>query len=276
MVAVINNFGGFYNTEYYVHEARMWGGRIHAPCVNYSNYLTTIYKDDIYLGFIHLHQLEKKTGTAIELDRNTNGIYKTMEDFISRIDIGKEQLGILIRIGAFRFTGKSKQTLMWEKGGLLQPSSARHQTQKIFEQENKQFLLPALTKARHEQTFDEIELLGFPLSSPFDLLKTSYRGNATAHTLTGKVGQTVRMVGYYVCQKNLLTKKLQPMSFGTWLDHEGNFFDTVHFPKSLEDFPFTGKGCYLIEGKVMEEFGFATIHAEKMKKLPIVSDSRYD
>ena len=36
MVAVINNFGGFYSTELYIHEARMCGANIQAPCVNYS------------------------------------------------------------------------------------------------------------------------------------------------------------------------------------------------------------------------------------------------
>ena len=34
MCACINNFGGFYRTEFYVHEARMLGARIEAPCVN--------------------------------------------------------------------------------------------------------------------------------------------------------------------------------------------------------------------------------------------------
>ena len=38
MVAVINNQGGFYRTEVYVHEARMSGATIHNPCVNKSEY----------------------------------------------------------------------------------------------------------------------------------------------------------------------------------------------------------------------------------------------
>src|SRR5690606_40056126 len=50
MVGVINNFGGFYKTEFYFHEARMNGAKIQAPCVNTSEYLTTIYKDNIYIG----------------------------------------------------------------------------------------------------------------------------------------------------------------------------------------------------------------------------------
>jgi DNA-directed DNA polymerase III PolC len=49
MVGVINNFGGFYRTEFYFHEARMNGATILAPCVNHSNYLTTIYSTQIYI-----------------------------------------------------------------------------------------------------------------------------------------------------------------------------------------------------------------------------------
>jgi DNA polymerase-3 subunit alpha/error-prone DNA polymerase len=37
MVAVINNQGGFYRTEVYVHEAKMSGGIINTPCVNKVN-----------------------------------------------------------------------------------------------------------------------------------------------------------------------------------------------------------------------------------------------
>ncbi len=42
MVAVINNFGGFYSRELYFHELKKTGAVVHAPCVNQSNYLTCI------------------------------------------------------------------------------------------------------------------------------------------------------------------------------------------------------------------------------------------
>jgi DNA-directed DNA polymerase III PolC len=38
MVGVINNFGGFYRTEYYIHEARMSGATVLPPCINQSLY----------------------------------------------------------------------------------------------------------------------------------------------------------------------------------------------------------------------------------------------
>ena len=64
MVGVINNFGGFYRTENYIHEAKMSGANILAPCINKSEHLTSICEDDIYLGFIHLAELEKNAVEA--------------------------------------------------------------------------------------------------------------------------------------------------------------------------------------------------------------------
>ena len=48
MVATINNFGGFYRTEFYVHEARMHGAVISAPCINKSNHETCIEGNVIF------------------------------------------------------------------------------------------------------------------------------------------------------------------------------------------------------------------------------------
>jgi len=65
------------------------------------------------------------------------------------------------------------------------------------------------------------------------------------------------------------------MNFGTWIDVEGGYFDTTHFPKTLIKFPFRGLGCYLILGKVVEDFDFLGIDILKMERLPMVPDPRY-
>jgi DNA polymerase-3 subunit alpha/error-prone DNA polymerase len=111
MVAVINNQGGFYRTEVYVHEAKMSGGIINTPCVNKVNE-TTVYGVDVYLGFMQLEGLDSKTAHRIVADRNTNGEYQSLENFINRIPIGIEGIQILIFIGAFRFTTKTKNQLL--------------------------------------------------------------------------------------------------------------------------------------------------------------------
>jgi DNA polymerase III, alpha subunit len=190
MVGVINNFGGFYRTEFYFHEARMNGAQIEAPCVNRSEYLTTIYKNQIYIGFIHLKSLESKIGQHIASERENNGSYKSLDNFLRRTPgIGLEQLRILIRLGAFRFTGKTKQQLLWEsmlffnqtlgnssrKVGRFSESSID-----LFETEPKEYPLPELKRNKIEDAFDEIELLGFPLCNPFDLLLLKIMANCSA------------------------------------------------------------------------------------------------
>lgn len=115
MVAVINNFGGFYSTEFYVHEARMSGAVIHAPCVNHSRNLTHIEGKDVYLGLVHVHGLEAQVVQDTVKQRREFGPYKSLEDFVRRVHLSPTQLDLLIRVGAFRFTGMKKSALLWEK-----------------------------------------------------------------------------------------------------------------------------------------------------------------
>ncbi len=276
MVAVINNFGGFYKTEYYFHEARMHGGSIHAPCVNHSRYLTHLYNTDIYIGFIHLHSMERKTAHRIVHQRAKGGTFRNLTDFVNRVEISSEQLEILIRIGAFRFTSMNKYELMWEKNAVFNPKEKFENTGLLFEEETEVFELPELNEGDCDQTFDEIELLGFPLSSPFKLLKENKHYDCLlAKDLKASVGRMVKILGYYVCKKNVHTVNKKLMNFGTWLDSEGRFFDTTHFPNFLKMSPFRGKGVYKIEGKVVEEYGFPSIEVIKMELLPFKQDGRY-
>ncbi len=275
MVAVINNFGGFYSTELYVHEARMCGARIEAPCINHSQYLTHIYGDEIYIGFVHVAQLEKRLVVKILNERADNGDFQGLNDFVSRIDIPKEQLEILIRVGAFRFTGMNKYELMWEKNAVHNPEIKVAHNVQLFGMEHEDYELPIMEESRFEQAFDEIELLGFPLCSPFDLLETDFRGNVTADELVNNIGRKRQMVGYFVTRKNVTTVNRKLMNFGTWIDCNGKFFDTTHFPPSLARYPFKGKGCYLITGTVVEDFGFPSLEVDKMEKLPYIKDDRY-
>ena len=277
MVAVINNFGGFYKTEFYFHEARILGACIHAPCINNSDILTDIQGKDIYIGFTHLYQLERKVAKLIIHQRRLGGPYKNLEDFVHRVDISSEQLDILIRIGAFRFTGRKKSELMWEKNAVLNPSATFTNTIPLFEDDlTSNFELPELTEHEYDQAFDEIELLGFPLINPFALLqKTSWPQSITANNLMEKVGKDINILGYFVCSKNVRTINKKYMNFGTWLDKNGHFFDTTHFPQSLQHSPFRGSGVYHISGQVVIDFGFPSIEVNRMERLPYRKDERY-
>lgn len=269
MVGVINNFGGFYRTEIYVHEARMEGANIHAPCVNTSRHLTCIKGRDIYLGFIHMSGLEQKTSDAILAERELNGPFGSLEDFMHRVPVNREQLRLLIRINAFRFTGISKKELQWKMFGVLGQARSTKVGSELFVQENQAWTLPPLTHDPLEDAIDEVEILGFPLCSPFELLQEPPPSRICARELSSYLGKEISMAGYLVTVKYTRTIKNEDMAFGSFLDLEGRFFDTTHFPKVLASFPFRGSGCYLIKGRVVEEFDYPSIDVYSMEKLAI-------
>jgi hypothetical protein len=146
----------------------------------------------------------------------------------------------------------------------------------LFYSPVKDFTLPELLQDRLDDTYDEIELLSFPVSLTwFEMLETSYRGDVLASELVKYKGKKVRMVGHLVTIKYIKTIKNDWMNFGCFIDPEGNYFDTTHFSQSLKTYPFKGSGTYLILGKVVEEFGIASLEVEKLAKLPVRRDQRY-
>lgn len=271
MVGVINNFGGFYKTEFYFHEARMNGAHIESPCINRSEYLTTIYGDQIFIGFVHLKSLETKVVREVEAERKLHGDYVSLDNFLRRVEIGLEQVRILIRIGAFRFIGKTKQQLLWEAMLHFSDSKAAKQktTVDLFDTEPKEYPLPALQRNKIEDAFDELELLGFPLCNPFELIENPGQG-IPASQLKSYLNKEVHIIGYCVTTKPTHTRTGHPMAFGTFNDREGNVFDTVHFPDVIKKYPLRGRGFYEIKGRVTEDFGVYTIEVSWMDKVPML------
>lgn len=275
MVSVINNQGGFYRTEVYVHEAKMSGGIIQNPCVNSSEFQTSLQGKNIFLGFMHLQSLDTKIAQLISEERERNGNYQSLEDFIRRIPIGIEGVQILIFIGAFRFTGKQKNELLIEARLLLINFKPENRGRMLFEEPVQDYHLPELKRDFFEDAFDEIEILGFPVSyTPFDLLETKYRGSVFVKDLLKNHKKQVKMLAYLISRKHVPTKK-GTMYFGTWIDVNGDYFDTAHFPDSLKNYDFMGGGCYLLLGTVEVDYHFPTITVIKMAKMPMIPDPRY-
>ena len=281
MVAVINNFGGFYSTEFYVHEARKLGGIVEAPCVQQGDYPTVIHGTTIYLGFILLNGLDETIGVTIGRERQEGGPFSSLTDFIDRVHIGIEQLTLLIRIGAFRFTGIAKQTLLWEAHHMLKghkASAVPAIMPSLFKGtiSSHDYKVPLLEQSALERAFDEIELLGFPLADPFLLADEPLDQGTTAAELPDKLGHFVIAYGYLVTVKDTKTQKGDRMNFATFVDQNGDFLDSVHFPNIAAQFPFRGKGLYKVQGRVVEEFGFYSIEASALYKIAIIPDPRYE
>lgn len=276
MVATINNYGGFYRTELYVYEARKYGAKIHPPCVNKSLLNTWLYGNDIYIGFHLLHAFGAEIARKIIAERTEGGPFLDFDDFIDRIPISLEQISILIRIDAFRFTSKNKRTLMWEAHLKVSKETAKVKfTPDFFRIEKVEFTIPPLSSTWEEDAFDQMELLGFPLYSPFSISTADETEAILAKDLLQHKNEIVWVKGYLIHSKNTTTSKKEKMFFGTFLDAEGEWLDTVHFPDIAQKYPFRGKGIYKVKGKVISDYDCVTIEAEFMEKLGVIQDPRY-
>lgn len=275
MTATINNFGGFYSTELYVHEARMHGGKIEPPCVNEGSAVAVLKGNRLILGLGLVKDVEHNTIITILQERNDHGIFESFEDVLNRVKISLEQMTTLIRVGAFRFTERSKKDLMWNAHFHFGANKMNVPDPGLFETPARTFTLPPLEHSWLEDAYDELELIGFPLCNPFDLLLEYPTNDAYARDLPKMIGQKVHVIGYLVTVKHSRTSKGDRMYFGTFLDREGYFLDTVHFPPVSSNYQWRGKGIYHVEGKVCEEFGAISIEVSFMEKLAYMSDPRY-
>jgi DNA-directed DNA polymerase III PolC len=313
LTAVVNNFGGFYRMEVYLHEAKRHGATIHAPCVNRSDGLAHIRDKDIYLGLKFIQGIQRELIDEIIYQREVFGPYKSFEDFLRRLDIPGTQLELLIRANALRFTGLNKYELMREKGRLLQPKTEHATTGVLFEDPAENFEMPDVEVGPFDQAFDELELLKFPLCSPFDLVnwnylaekgfpipepyrqdypshklpteKTDTQGNTkrlkkskkliTVEEMPGATNKMVHILAYFICRKTTATKHGDRMAFDAWWDINGDYLNTVIFPRPMKQFPYRGVGVYLLYGKVIEEFSVYNLDVHYMEKIPYVPDTRF-
>ena len=283
--AVINNFGGFYRTEFYVHAARKSGADIQAPCINHSEALTRIQEKTLWLGLGLIDSMEQSCIQRLLQARNADGTFTNLSEFKQRVEPGLEQLKILIQIGACRYWQKSRKALMWEAHALYGNNKKPvAQTQKLFLEAPKEYQLPSLEDSWLEIAHDERNLLGFSLCNPFHLMQgapfphdetlphlSKIRGKHFANMLK----KFVIMEGYLVTVKPTRTVGGKEMNFGTWLDAEGNYFDSIHFPPTVQAYPFHGRGIYRIWGQITEDFGVYNIEVSRMKKIPYQTDPRY-
>lgn len=268
MCAVINNFGGFYRTEIYIHAARMNGATVEAPCINRSGQATGIQGKTIWLGLIHIGQLKQGVISTVLTERSVHGPFLGLEDFLRRTGTTLNQVIPLIRIGAFRFTGKSKQELLWDAHFILNGTPLPTVHPELFPSPPAEDpTLPALETSYIDEAFDQFELLGFFLVDPFTLIKRPAGTIHTARDLAQHVGKRVRVLGRLVTTKSARTSQGSTMYFGTFLDEQGQWLDTVHFPPHAQRYPFQGQGIYLMVGKVVNDFGALAVEVETMERV---------
>jgi DNA polymerase-3 subunit alpha len=275
MTATVNNFGGYYRTEIYVHEARKYGAQIDPPCIQKGFHPCVLYGKRLILGFVLVEGLEVEVVRHVLEERTKHGEFKDFEDFLNRVRVPLDQLAILIRIGAFRSFGISRKQLLWRAHYRLYKAPVKSVQEGLFVAPVQDFVLPDFEEHPMELVFDQLDLLGFPLCNPFDLLSDAIPEHTPAAQIPYSRGRHIETYGYLVAVKKSKTSKGDYMYFGTFLDIHGDTLDTVHFPESGRKYPFQGKGIYRLKGVVSETFEYFSLEVGEMHKLRWMDDVRY-
>ncbi len=267
MVAVINNFGGFYPSWLYFYEARRWGAILELPDINESVFLNRLSGKRIYVGFVHIQNMDRQWIESVLEERNLHGAFSSFDDFMKRVAHHRENIIALIRLQAFRRFEFSVSTLLWKYFGY---SSQKKTSQAELFSFASDYSLPSLEESAVKNAYEEIRLLGFPLSlSYFDMLQTAFRGEIIAKDMPAHSGEVLRMLGLLVNRKYIRTKKGDYMAFGFFMDNTGAYFDTVHFAPALAKYPFQGTGVYLLKGKINVEFEHPSLEVFQMARMPL-------
>ena len=274
MVAVLNNGGGFYSAEHYIHEAKMQGAIFEPPCINQSDHPNIISGKTIYLGFGYLKSLENLVISRILSERQLNGGFQSLDDFIDRVIISIEQLTILIRINAFRFTQIPKVQLMWQAIFKLNANKAKTAQSKLFSTSHKQFQLPKIETTKIEDAYDQLELLGFPLCGYFDLINEKLQMHVLASEMKDHVNKDILIYGSLVTTRFNKTSQGKLMRLSTFIDIKGNYFDAVHFTNVVHSYLVNGLGIYACHGKITDRYGFFSINIIKSRRVGMVLDPR--
>ena len=276
MTAVLNNGGGFYSAEHYIHEAKMCGATIALPCINTSDHANIVKGKTIYLGFGYLKSLESLVIQRMLTERQLFGNFTSLDDFTNRVSISIEQLTILIRINAFRFLNIPKTELLWQATFKLNATKSPQQQsqEKLFSLPHQNFQIPKLNNHWLENVYDEIELLGFTIHDYFSLISEKIYPHKKAKEMPHFTDKNILLYGQLVSTRFNKTSQGKLMRLSTFIDADGHYFDAVHFTDVVHAYPINGMGIYACYGKITNRFGFCSMNIIKSKKVSITGDPR--
>ena len=276
MTAVLNNGGGFYSTEHYIHEAKMRGATIELPCINTSDHPNIVKGKTIFLGFGYLKNLEHLLIERILSSRQTEGKFLSLNNFLDRVSISIEQLTILIRINAFRFTKKPKTTLLWEATFRINGTKKNELVSqgKLFGVPHQQFKITKLENHWLEDVYDQLELIDFTTYDYFSLVIEDFHKHIKAKDMYKYADKNVLLYGKLVTTRYNKTSTGKLMRLSTFIDADGNYFDAVHFTSVVHLYPINGMGIYACYGKITNRFGFCSMNIIKSKKMSIALNPR--
>jgi DNA-directed DNA polymerase III PolC len=262
--AALNNNQGMYPLRVYVEAVKRAGIPLLLPCVNCSWRHFVIEGNAIRTGLASIRGLGDAVLDAVLADRDQHGPYTGLTEFLRRVQAGPEAVSALIQVGAFDFTGASRSTLMLEAA----LDGTRPEPQALFPDADSDLPWCPDAYSQSKQRKEEWDRLSFLVGPP---LMSLFRpklpaGLHDSRSVPRSVGRRVRLAGLVAAARHTPTKHGDDMQFVT-LEDEWGFVEVTLFPGTCPPVAYLAMGPYLVEGKVENHYGVATVEATRFEKV---------
>jgi len=284
MTSVIDNTS---KVAEYILSCRQMNIKILPPDINEGEYAFSVSGDSIRYGLSAIKSIGRPTIDALVSERDKNGLYKNLKDFIERMngEVNKRTIESLIKAGAFDGFGANRRQMMLiyvaimdnvsrEKKNLI---SGQMSLFDFVDQDSKSefdIKMPEISEFTKEEilTFEK-EVLGVYLSGhPLDAYEGMWRRHISATTADFEVeedsdeikisdGQKVIIGGMIVDKTIKNTKNGQMMAFVTIEDLLGTV-EVIIFPRDFVN----NKSLLEVDNKVFIT-GRVTANADEKGKV---------
>jgi len=251
LAAMCSAGAGFYHVSAYVEEAKRWGIEVLLPSVNHSRMEYTVElrpggKKALRIGLMQVHGLSTETLGNILRARRSCGEFSSLQDFLARVAIERDEIEALIKCGAFDEVAEGERSpstrsaLLWQwnfsqaKKSHQPPKASTSLFADSADSSITTLVLPEDTPdyTREQKLHYERELLEVCVSGhPLDFLPRN--GELWSDELPAHAGKRVTLCGWAVTHRHVGTKNYRNMMFLTLEDQRG-LFEAVLFPDTYD------------------------------------------
>lgn len=265
MTAALNHQWGMYPKRVHLEEAKRLGLRVLLPCVNRSARAFAVEGDAIRIGLVQVRGLTEATIQGILLERGKRR-FESIEDFMSRVRAGRQELRNMALGGAFDFTGRVRPELIWavERNGGRAVAGAKNR-EMLFARPASAASFVLEDYSEEIKLGHELEVLELSVSHhPVKMLRPRLDGIDDSRDVPRRLHKRIRLAGMLAAMRETPTAR-GPMEFLT-LEDEFGIFEAVLFPEIYRAFRrnIQDAGPYIVEGTVEEQYDVLTVNAVKV------------
>jgi len=305
MAAVLSNQGGYYRPHAYVAECRRMGLLTEGPDVNISAWKyygvrsvecgvssdeceirSDVCRGKVVIGFMAIKGLSVTGANAIFEERERGGDFKSLDDFIHRVKLSRDDIISLCPAGVFDSISAGLPRPLQARM-LLEMISIKCKTknEELFPAPNHSSLniphstlltpnssLNNLSSLNNNSLHEEYNALGFLRNAhPLVLWKdevTAVKNRVLASQLSRHIERNVKLIGWPITQKEVWTKDGLTMSFLS-LEDETAMYETVIFPNIYDRYNklLFDQQPLLIYGIVKDDQGAVILEVTKIDRL---------